>query len=49
MYSYQINGVTKYKFFMSQHMYLSTGVEMVLLLMSFDVVMYAVGVLTSPK
>ena len=47
MYSYLINGVPNYKLFMSQHIYLAPGVEMVLLMMSFDVVIYTVGVLTS--
>ena len=34
--------------FMLQHMYLAPGIEIVLLTMSFDVVMSAVGVLKSP-
>ena len=33
---------------MSQHMYLALGVEMVMLMMIFAVVMSSVGVLTSP-
>ena len=48
MYSYQLIGAPKYKCLMSQHMYLSPGVEMVLLMMSLAMVMSAVGVLKSP-
>ena len=44
MYSYQINGVLKKKRFISQHMYLAPGVELVLLIMSFSVLMSDVGV-----
>ena len=48
MYSYQIKVVPKYKFLMSQHMYLAPGMEMVLLMMIFYVVMSAISVLTFP-
>ena len=36
------------RFFMSQHMYLAPGVEMMLLMMGFYVVMSVVSVITSP-
>ena len=48
MHLYQIKGVPKEKLFISQHMYLASGVEMVSLMIIFNVVKSAVGVHTSP-
>ena len=47
MYSYQIKYVPKQKYLMLQHMYLASGVEIMLLMISSSVVMYDVGVITS--
>ena len=48
MHSYQLVGVPKYTFLMSQHMNLATEFEMVLLMIILAVDMSVVGVLTSP-